>query len=338
MSVPLPQDQDDDAPSDPQAVVAITRPGMEPGGRTIGMVIHTRREEAVRAATDIMCGVTAHGMTCLMPLNDEEEVEAAVQAAGLEVSHATPDQQDTCELVVVCGGDGTILRGMEWAYRRAIPVLGVNLGHVGFLAEAEATQIDEVVDALTERTYHVEDRLSAQVSVLDDTNGTVLWQSFAVNEASLEKASRQRMLEAVVAVDDHPLSRWGCDGILISTPTGSTAYAFSAGGPVTWPGVQAFLVVPLSAHALFNRPVVTPPDSTVRVELLDLPDNRAVVWLDGRRSFDLGPGMVLEVTEGAHPIRLARMGDNNFTERLVRKFGLSVEGFRGAAERRRAES
>lgn len=298
------------------------------------MITHTHRREAVRAAAQFIRAVSAHDVTCMLPENDASDMHEALTGAGLETELLNSDGTNGCELVVVFGGDGTILRGVEWALAVDLPVLGVNLGHVGFLAEAESSQIAQVVAAVTDRSYQIESRLTIRVRVLSGPGGDALWESFAVNEASLEKASRQRMLEAVVAVDDQPLSRWGCDGILVSTPTGSTAYSFSAGGPIAWPGVDAMLIVPLSAHALFNRPVVVPADTHVTVQVVQADYNLAVVWLDGRRSFDLQPGHVLEVTRGTHRLRLARIAPDDFTARLVRKFGLSVEGWRGAAERR----
>ena len=142
------------------------------------------------------------------------------------------------------------------------------------------------------------------------------------------------MLEVLVEVDGRPLSRWACDGMLVATPTGSTAYAFSAGGPVIWPGVDALLVVPLSAHALFARPLVLGPTSTVVVEVIDGSQTHGVVWCDGRRSIELRTGMEIEVTRGHHRLRLARLSEAPFTDRLVNKFGLRVEGWRGAADRR----
>ena len=186
--------------------------------------------------------------------------------------------------MVVLGGDGTILRGAEWALEAAVPLLGVNLGHVGFLAEAESSEVDSIVDHVVHRSFTVEERFTIEVILRDCETGAILWSDFAVNEVSIEKASRERMLEVLVEVDGRPLSRWACDGVLVSTPTGSTAYAFSAGGPVVWPGVDAMLVVPLSAHALFARPLVLSPTSTVVVEMIDVSQTHGVVWCDGRRS------------------------------------------------------
>jgi NAD+ kinase len=234
----------------------------------------------------------------------------------------------------VLGGDGTILRSAEWAIASDVPLLGVNLGHVGFLAEAESSEIDSIVDRIVDCSYSVEERVTIDVTLR--ANGEVIWSSFAINEVSVEKASRERMLEVMVEVDGRPLSRWACDGLLISTPTGSTAYAFSAGGPVIWPGVEALLLVPLSAHALFARPLVLGPTSKVIVELIETSQTTGVVWADGRRSAELVTGMEIEVTQGRHRLRLARLSESPFTDRLVNKFGLRVEGWRGTAEQVRA--
>ncbi len=158
------------------------------------------------------------------------------------------------------------------------------------------------------------------------------WSSYAINEVSIEKAARERMLEVLVEVDGRPLSRWACDGMIVATPTGSTAYAFSAGGPVIWPGVDALLVVPLSAHALFARPLVLGPTSQVVVEVVASSQTHGVVWCDGRRAAELRTGMEIKVTQGAHRLRLARLSAAPFTDRLVNKFGLRIEGWRGEAE------
>jgi NAD+ kinase len=228
---------------------------------------------------------------------------------------------------VVIGGDGTILRGAELARPNGTPLLGVNLGHVGFLAEAEQDDIDVTVDRLVAREYTVEQRLTLDVSVLSD--GQVRATGWALNEASVEKAARERMLELVVEVDGRPLSRWGGDGVVCATPTGSTAYAFSAGGPVVWPQVEALVLVPISAHALFARPVVVAPTSTLAVEVQPETAGSAVLWCDGRRTVDLPPGARVEVSRGAQPVLLARLHSAPFADRLVAKFGLPVHGWRG---------
>jgi NAD+ kinase len=244
---------------------------------------------------------------------------------------AAPGAAAGCELAVVFGGDGTILRAAEMCRGTLTPVLGINLGHVGFLAEADAEDIHDVVRGVVDRTYTVEERLTVDVSVT--VGGQVVATNWALNEASVEKAARERMLELVVEIDNRPVSRWGCDGIVCATPTGSTAYNFSAGGPIVWPEVSALLLVPISAHALFARPLVVSPDSTLAIEV-DGERSTGVLWCDGRRAADLPLGARVEVRRGQEPVRLARLKQASFADRLVRKFDLPVAGWRGAAERR----
>jgi NAD+ kinase len=293
--------------------------------RTVLLIVHTGRPQAVDVACAAARRLMAEDMT--VRLLEDEAPELAI--TGAEVVPVAGGADD-CELAIVIGGDGTILRGAALARLARTPVLGINLGHVGFLAEAEWEDLESTVDAIISGRYSVEERLTVDVTV--SLNGEIVAREWALNEASVEKAARQRMIEVVVEVDDRPLSRWGCDGVVVATPTGSTAYAFSAGGPVVWPEVEALLLVPISAHALFARPMVTPSGSIVAVELL--PNIDAVLWCDGRRMVELAPGARVEVCRGEHPIRLARLHHAEFTDRLVAKFGLPVTGWRGAGQRR----
>jgi NAD+ kinase len=313
----------------------VSQSSAAPIGRRVAVLTHTRRREAVEASARLVAGLHAAGMVAVMPASDIAEMDHSGFRHVDELVASGPAAMADCELVVVLGGDGTILRSAEWVMSSDIPLLGVNLGHVGFLAEAESSEIDSIVDHVVNRSYTVEERFTIDVMLRD--GGTEIWSSFAINEVSVEKAARERMLEVLVEVDGRPLSRWACDGMLVATPTGSTAYAFSAGGPVIWPEVDALLVVPLSAHALFARPLVLGPTSRVVVELVDASQTYGVIWCDGRRSTELRTGMEIEVVQGRHRLRLARLSQSPFTDRLVHKFGLRVEGWRGTAERRLLE-
>jgi NAD+ kinase len=237
------------------------------------------------------------------------------------------------------------------------PLLGVNLGHIGFLAEAEPDDLAGAVGQVVEHRYTVEERMTIEVTVRQD--GAVTASTWALNEASVEKVARERMIEVVTEIDGRPLSRWACDGVVCATPTGSTAYAFSAGGPIVWPEVEALLLVPISAHALFAGPMVVSPRSVLAVEVIGVSgwESRrrvagqtgaaaSVLWCDGRRSVDLPPGARVEVRRDALPVLLARLsrggreqaGGALFTDRLVAKFGLPVTGWRGRpAARRRVD-
>jgi NAD+ kinase len=232
------------------------------------------------------------------------------------------------ELVLVLGGDGTFLRAAELARPAAVPMLGVNLGHVGFLAEADPHALTDTVQAIVERSYTVEERVTVDVEVIID--GTVSGSTWALNEASVERTNRERMLELAVAVDSRPLLRFGCDGVLCATPTGSTAYAFSAGGPIVWPNVDALIVVPNAAHALFSRPIVVAPTSTVDIDLVSY-GHGGILSCDGRRSIPVPPGARVRVRRGAQPVRIARVNDWSFADRLVSKFQLPVRSLREAS-------
>ncbi|WP_034647896.1 NAD kinase [Cellulomonas sp. HZM] len=241
--------------------------------------------------------------------------------------HSTPDELPELELAVVLGGDGTILRAAELTRGREVPLLGVNLGHVGFLAEAERDDVGEAVRRFTEGDFEVEERGTLDVRVLRPDGGVST--QWALNEAALEKADRGRILEVALEVDGRPLSSFGCDGVVAATATGSTAHAFSAGGPVVWPDVDAMILVPVSAHALFARPIVVGPRSRFAVEVLDRSPAHGLLTCDGRRCVDVPPGSRVEVTRGTEPVRLARISPAPFTTRLVNKFDLPVAGWRG---------
>jgi NAD+ kinase len=298
--------------------------------RRVLLAVHEGRDAAAKIAAAFAAELRAEGISvCVL----EGEAEA-LRAAGVEDAHVVPPgpgAAEHCELTVVFGGDGTILRAAELCRGTDTPVLGVNLGHVGFLAEADVEDMTDVVRVVVDQSYTVEERLTIDVTVT--VAGEVVATNWALNEASVEKAARERMLEVVVEIDDRPVSRWGADGIVCATPTGSTAYNFSAGGPIVWPEVSALLMVPISAHALFARPLVVSPDSTLAIEVVG-EQSSGVLWCDGRRAAELPLGSRVEVVKGRETVRLARLHTASFADRLVRKFDLPVAGWRGAAERR----
>ena len=296
--------------------------------RRVLLVTHVGRADAVQLAREISHELFAAGIeVCALHAEAESLGESRIEAVEPQ------DAARGCELVVVLGGDGTVLRSAELARPFDVTLLGVNLGHVGFLAEAEVDDKRSVVTSIVDRGWTVEERTTLEVVVRVD--GVERERSWALNEASVEKASRERMLDVLVEVDGRPLSRWGCDGVVAATPTGSTAYAFSAGGPVVWPEVEAMLVVPISAHALFARPLVVSPTSTIAIEVLSSNASGAVMWCDGRRSVELHRGCRVEITRHAQPVRFARVHSAPFTDRLVAKFELPVDGWGG--QRRRAD-
>jgi NAD+ kinase len=313
--------------------------------RKVLLVTHTRRLEALAAALETCQKLVAAGITPVMSAADHAELltyandlPAAHGSGPLPVEIQILDRDcelSELELAMVLGGDGTILKAAEVVREVEVPLMGINLGHVGFLAESERDGLAEAVERVVAKDYVVKERMTLDVRVF--VGGSEVYRTWALNEATVEKSERERMLEVVVEVEEHPLSSFGCDGIVISTPTGSTAYAFSAGGPVVWPSVEALLMVPLSAHALFARPLVIKPDAMVAVEVLQRSAGHGVLWCDGRRTWELPPGARVEVVKSAKPVLLARLRNSTFTDRLVQKFSLPVAGWRGSDEVHKAE-
>jgi NAD+ kinase len=290
--------------------------------REVLMVVHTGRAEARHTAEKAAAWFAAAGVRLRVLADEAPFMDRSSYAT---VVPNGPEAATGAELVFVLGGDGTLLRAAELARPADAPVLGVNLGRVGFLAEADSDDLEDVVSHVVKGKYRVEDRMTVDVTA--SLNGARIAVDWAINEASVEKSSRERILDVRIEVDHRPVSSFGCDGVLCATPTGSTAYAFSANGPVVWPDVRAMLVVPSNAHAMFARPLVVSPDSVVAVEV-DPDGHPAVLACDGRRTFDLPPGARVEVVGGHKPLKLVRLGHDTFTERLVRKFELPVQGWR----------
>jgi NAD+ kinase len=301
------------------------------GARNILVVAHALRDDTVAAALRVAEALAAAGARPVLAASDRVELDAVAARVPTTATLGVDVSVGELELAIVLGGDGTILRAAELVRGGTAPVLGINMGHVGFLAEIERDDMDEAVRRAISRDYGVEERMALAVRV-EDASDTTIYETWALNEATVEKASRERMLEVVVAIDGRPLSTFGCDGMVVSTPTGSTAYNFSAGGPVIWPSVEAIAVVPLSAHALFAKPLVVGPEASVAIEVLERTNGTGILWCDGRRSHDLPPGARVVVHRSDEPVRLARLHPAAFTDRLVRKFRLPVTGWRGPVD------
>ncbi|PKZ63967.1 NAD kinase [Gordonia terrae] len=331
-------------------------PDHDPGTREFLVVAHTGRENVIEtieaiarrcAAADVALRVVDHDTLDrdapdhdVLYRNNEGESPRPPNVpvdpeylrslgAVVEVTTAESASAEGCELVIVLGGDGTFLRAAELAYPAEVPVLGINLGHIGFLAEAEAHRVDEVMNQLIARDYRIEPRMTLDIAIVDPTDPDPPTAcSWALNEVAVLNTSNNGVLELVTEVDGRPVSAFGADGVLVSTPTGSTAYAFSAGGPVMWPDLEAILVVPNNAHALFARPMVTSPRSRIAVEV-DKNGRSALALCDGRRALDVPAGARVEVVRSERSVRWIRIDSDPFADRLVTKFALPVTGWRG---------
>jgi NAD+ kinase len=308
-------------------------PGQQTGQGTAGtpqeprrvlLAVHTGRRDIVELARTSAARLHKSGIVVRVLEGEADDLHIA----DAEVVPPDAEAARGAEIVMVFGGDGTFLRAAELARYTDAALMGVNLGRVGFLAETEPEAVEETLTAIELCEYSVEERLSIEVDVLD-ADGTVVGGTWALNEVSVEKAQRSRVLDVVIAIDGRPLTSFGCDGVLCATPTGSTAYAFSAGGPVVWPDVEALLLVPSNAHALFARPLVTSPNSVLTVAV-PADGNRSRISADGRRVVEVPDGGRVDVRRAEQPVRIARVHASTFGDRLVAKFGLPVRGFRDA--------
>ncbi len=268
-----------------------------------------------------------------------EAVDHAIEALtafGTEpVTEYVHGESEPVEAALVLGGDGTMLHAVEVTRGADVPILGVNFGRVGFLAEAERDDVKVAAEALASGKYTVVERGTLDLTVTNPDGSTT--EGWALNETTVERAVPRRTLEVVVEVDRRTLSAFSCDGVVVSTATGSTAHAYSAGGPVMWPNVDALLFVPLAAHALFSRPLVVGPGSVIGVRVTSTSSTPGVAVCDGSRTIDVPHGGLLEVRRGSHTVRLARLAEATFTERLIQKFSLPTKGWRGELDVRSAE-
>lgn len=286
------------------------------------IAFHSGRADSVSMAGIICRRLRAASIEPLVLAADKD----ALVASAPDLADVAEYHGADVELILTLGGDGTILRAAELQRTTGAPLLGINMGHVGFLAEAEVRDVEAVVDRAVSGDYTVEERTVLDVRVVID--GAEKFHTWAVNEAAIEKVDSGRMIEVLLEVDDRPISSFGTDAVIMATPTGSTAYSFSAGGPIVWPEADVMLMVPLGAHALFTRPLVVGPSSTMTVRIADHSVDGATLWCDSRRTFDLPQGAEIHATRDAQPLRFARLSHAPFADRLVAKFDLPVEGWR----------
>ena len=277
--------------------------------KSVLLVTHPHRVEAATAAKELNTLLTAKSIKVFSTLTTLDIPEYK--------------QTEAVDLAIVLGGDGTMLRAAQLFRGKNVPILGINLGHVGFLAEIERPALSEIAQAISDNSFTVEERMSLNYQLIRD--GKQIETGWALNEVLVERNDHQ-MIDLFVQIDHRPLSRWWCDSVICATPTGSTAYAFSAGGPVVWPEVDAVVLLPLAAHALFSRPMVVSPKSEI---VLDLGSDSADLNSDGIRRTKLQRNDRIILTSDKEDVLLAHIKAATFTDRLVAKFKLPVEGWRG---------
>jgi NAD+ kinase len=283
----------------------------------VGLVVHPGRPDAMEAARRVTALLLDMGIKVVGCADDLWSAEVE----GIELRPSS----DFCEgidVVLSMGGDGTFLRAAYWSRERSALLLGVNLGRLGFLSEVEAAELPWAARRIVAGDFDVEERMTLAVEVTD-AYGRVSATSWALNEASVERTVPQRLVVLEACVGDMKFARIPADAVICASPTGSTAYAFSAGGPILSPLVDAILLVPVAPHTLFSRTLVVDPTETLSLRCVG-GDNDCVVTCDGRESIPVPPGGRVRVGRGDRPVRLVRLRPFSFYKRVRDKFGLSV--------------
>jgi NAD+ kinase len=290
--------------------------GDDPGRRVrrVGVVVHPGRPPAAELAKQLAGWADEHGIE-LRALASERH------CFDDEVPCLEPSEFPTgLDLVVALGGDGTLLRALGLILTAQVPALGVNAGRLGFLAEVEPNGLAAALEAVLAGRYRVDRRTTLAAKVV--VEGQEVAEDLAVNDVVLEKAARERLAAVAVRLGDGgPFARYAADGVMVASPTGSTAYSFSAGGPIVSPRLDALLLTPIAPHMVFNRSLVLHPDEAVRLEVL--PDNPVIESVDGRAARELPPGAVVEVRRSRYDALLVRIERADFYRLVRTKFRLA---------------
>jgi NAD+ kinase len=270
--------------------------------RTIGIVTHPDRLEAADLAAAVAAQLTGRG------------VDVRVADAGVDESFAA-----AVDVVISLGGDGTMLRTVDLAYDAGVPVLGVNVGQLGYLTDVEPEELPALLDRVVQGDFEVVERMVLEITV--ESSGPAGGRWHALNEAVVEKVHTGRLARLGVEFNGSFFTTYAADGVIVATPTGSTAYSFSARGPIVSPRLRCLLLTPVSPHMLFDRALVLDADESVRFQVLD--ERSVVLTADGRELGELAAGDAVTCTGGSHPARIVTFGARDFHQILKAKFGLS---------------
>jgi NAD+ kinase len=284
------------------------------GPETVGLVPHRERPAALDLAEVAAAALAARGVAVAVSAEDTGG------RAELERLAVEPEKfARSIELAVSLGGDGTMLRAVDLVAEAGVPVLGVNVGQLGYLTEVEPADVDHALERLVAGDYTVEERMALSVRI--DSSRAIAGRWTAMNEAVLEKAGHGRVLRLDVDINGRFFTSYAADGVIVATPTGSTAYSFSVRGPIVSPRHRCLLLTPVSPHMLFDRSLVLDPDEELRFRVAD--DRAAVLILDGREVGELAAGDTVVCTAAPTPARIVTLGARDFHQILKAKFGLA---------------
>lgn len=281
----------------------------------VGLVVHQGRPQATDVAREITRWLQQNGHEVRFSTQD-------AATAGLdELGYAPRSFVEQLDLAVSLGGDGTMLRTVELVAAEGVPVLGVNLGQLGYLTEIEPPGLQDALASYFDGRFAIERRMLLTVHIEDPSGGVSIIKTLALNEAVLQKTASGHMARLDVEINGESFTTYEADGLIIATPTGSTAYAFSARGPIIEPTHRALLMTPVSPHMLFDRSLVLEPSTFLRIAVAG--HRPASLAIDGRPLGELGPGDAIACTASEYDAQLVMFRPRNFHRILKAKFGLS---------------
>ncbi len=284
---------------------------------TVGLIVHRGRPEATAAARELSEWLAAEGHQVRMP------PEEAAAASCPDLAVAPERFAAGLDAVVTLGGDGSILRAVELVGESGVAILGVNFGRMGYLTEVAPSEARTAIGRMLAGDHGIQERmlLTVEFDAPAGGGGSEPRRQFALNEAVVERPAASYALRLGVSINGERFSTYAADGLIVSTPTGSTAYSLSAGGPVIDPAHRALLLTPVSPHMLFDRSMVVAAESRLQLEVLS--DRGAVLSVDGRRLAELREHDVVACSASPHPARLVTFGARRFHQVLKTKFGLN---------------
>jgi NAD+ kinase len=282
------------------------------GVRAVGLVPHRERARAHELARSTVDWLAAHGVEVRVP-------NADALAAGLDAYAVDPEKfADGLDLVISFGGDGTMLYTVQLVYPAPVPIIGVNVGQLAYLSEIEPEELATVLPRLVSRQFQVSERMVLEVDV-ESTAPAVKGTRYALNEAVLEKQRTGHMIRLEVSINGSPFTSYAADGLIVATPTGTTAYSFSARGPIASPALRCTVLTPISPHMLFDRSLVLGEHEELEFLVCD---GRCELTIDGRELGPLAAGDRVRCRAAADPLRLATVHPRDFHQILKMKFAL----------------
>jgi NAD+ kinase len=279
--------------------------------KKVGIISRPRRDDIALVVPPLVKWLQAHGaeVTC-----DTETGDCIGALAGQ--TRKREDLPGCTDLLIVLGGDGTLLSAARLAASRKVPILAVNLGGLGFLTTVSQDEIYSILDEIFAGKHRVSERVMLEAEIV--RNGSVIRSQIALNDAVLNKAALARIVDLELRVDDEYVTTYKADGLILSTPTGSTAYSLAAGGPIVYPTVEAFVITPICPHTLTNRPIVIPNSVTIEIDF-KAEDNLVFLTLDGQVGIELSRGDHIRVRKAAEKLLLVRPAKKTYYQILRNK-------------------